>query len=94
MRYPFQPESLDALPEELAELFRGLEDALLVDICSRLKAADGFNEATVQDIKALRSHGISLDEIKNEINTCYRYGTIRQAPCPKDARIGQRCYGC
>lgn len=68
MRYPFQPESLDALPEELAELFRGLEDALLVDICSRLKAADGFNEATVQDIKSLRSHGISLDEIKREIN--------------------------
>ena len=68
MKYPFRPELLDALPEELAELFRGLEDALLVDICSRLKAADGFNEATVQDIKALRSHGISLDEIKKEIN--------------------------
>ena len=68
MRYPFQPESLDALPEELAELFRGLEDALLIDICSRLKAADGFNEATVQDIKALRSHGISIDEIKKEIS--------------------------
>ena len=67
-RYPFSPELLDALPEELAELFRGLEDALLVDICSRLKAADGFNEATVQDIKALRSHGISIDEIKREIN--------------------------
>ena len=67
-RYPFSPELLDALPEELAELFRGLEDALLVDICSRLKAADGFNEATVQDIKALRSHGISLEEIKKEIN--------------------------
>lgn len=68
MRYPFQPDLLDALPEELAELFRGLEDALLVDICSRLKAADGFNESTVQDIKALRSHGISIDEIKKEIN--------------------------
>lgn len=68
MKYPFQPELLDALPEELSELFRGLEDALLVDICSRLKAADGFNEATVQDIKALRSHGISIDEIKKEIN--------------------------
>ena len=68
MKYPFQPELLDALPEELAELFRGLEDALLIDICSRLKAADGFNEATVQDIKALRSHGISIDEIKKEIN--------------------------
>ena len=68
MKYPFQPELLDALPEELAELFRGLEDSLLIDICSRLKSADGFNEATVQDIKALRSHGISIDEIKKEIS--------------------------
>ena len=24
MKYPFQPELLDALPEELADLFRGL----------------------------------------------------------------------
>lgn len=41
---------------------------MLVDICSRLKAADGFNEATVQDIKALRSHGIELKEIEKAIN--------------------------
>ena len=26
MKYPFQPELLDALPEELAELFRGLRE--------------------------------------------------------------------
>ena len=30
MKYPFQPEILDALPEELAELYRGLEDTLLM----------------------------------------------------------------
>ena len=67
MKYPFQPEILDALPEELAELFRSLETTLLEEICSRLKAADELNEVTVQDIRALRSHGIDLKAIKKAI---------------------------
>ena len=66
-RYPFTPELLDAMPEELAELYRGLEDTLLTEICSRLKAADQLNEVTVQDIKALRAHGIDLKEIEKAI---------------------------
>lgn len=66
-RYDFTPELLDALPEELAELYRGLEDTLLMEICSRLKAADELNEVTVQDIKALRAHGIDLKEIEKAI---------------------------
>lgn len=67
MKYPFRPEILDALPEELAELYRGLEDTLLTEICSRLKLRDELNEVTVQDIKALRSHGIDLKEIEKAI---------------------------
>ena len=66
-KYPFSPELLDAMPEELAELYRGLEDALLMEICSRLKLRDELNEVTVQDIKALRSHGIDLKEIEKAI---------------------------
>ncbi len=66
-KYPFNPEVLDALPEELAELYRGLEDTLLEEICSRLKAADQLNEVTVQDIRALRAHGIDLKEIEKAI---------------------------
>ena len=66
-KYPFSPPVLDALPEELAELYRGLEEMLLIEICSRLKAADELNEVTVQDIKALRSHGIDLKEIEKAI---------------------------
>ena len=66
-RYPFTPELLDALPEELAELFRALEITLLEEICSRLKAADELNEVTVQDIRTLRSHGIDLKEIEKAI---------------------------
>ena len=68
MKYPFQPELLDALPEELAELFRALEDTLLDEVCSRLKIANQLNEVTVQDIRALRSHGIDLTEIKKAIS--------------------------
>lgn len=67
MKYPFSPEVLDALPEELAELYRSLEATLLDEICSRLKLAGELNEVTVQDIRALRSHGISLEEIEKAI---------------------------
>lgn len=67
-KYPFTPELLDALPEELAELFRALEITLLEEICSRLKAADELNEVTVQDIQALRSHGIDLKSIEEAIS--------------------------
>ena len=66
-RYPFTPGLLDALPEELAELFRALEITLLDEICSRLVFADQLNEVTVQDIQALRSHGIDLKDIEKAI---------------------------
>lgn len=66
-RYPFTPELLDALPEELAELFRGLEDTLLDEICSRLALKDQLNEVTVQAIRALRSHGIDTKDIEKAI---------------------------
>ena len=67
MKYPFTPELLDALPEELTELYRSLELKLLDEICSRLKISGDLNEVTVQDIRVLRSHGISLEEIENAI---------------------------
>lgn len=73
-KYPFTPELLDALPEELAELFRALEITLLEEICSRLKAADELNEVTVQDIQALRSHGIDLKSIEEAISKTARIG--------------------
>lgn len=59
---------LDALPEELAALYRSLEDTLLEEICYRLKRDDRLNEVTVQDIRALRAHGIDLDDIKKAIS--------------------------
>lgn len=68
MKYPFQPEILDALPEELAELYRALENTLLDEICSRLNIADQLNEVTVQDIRALRSHGVDLKSIEEAIS--------------------------
>ncbi len=67
IRYPFPPEILDALPEELAILFRSLENTLLEEICSRLKISGQLNEVTVQDIRALHSHGIDLRDIEKAI---------------------------
>lgn len=67
-KYPFQPDILDALPEQVAELFRGLEDRLLEEICSRLKISGELNEVTVQSIKALRAQGIPLEEIEQAIS--------------------------
>lgn len=67
MKYPFTPEVLDGLPEGIAELYRSLESTLLKEICSRLDLAGELNEVTVDSIRALRSHGISLDEIESAI---------------------------
>lgn len=67
-RYYFTPEILDALPEELAELYRELENTLLTEICSRLKAADQLNEVTVNALRALKSHGIDMKDIKRAIS--------------------------
>ena len=69
--YPFDPALLDALPEDLAELFRALELVLLDEICSRLKAADELNEVTVQAIRALRASGIDLKEIEKAIRETF-----------------------
>lgn len=66
--YPFSPPVLDALPEELAELYRALENTLLDEICSRLVIADQLNEVTVQDIRALRSHGVDFKSIEKAIS--------------------------
>jgi DNA-binding transcriptional MerR regulator len=67
VKYPFDPDTLDAMPERLAELYRELEVTLLMEIASRLKAADQLNEVTVQQIRALRSHGIPLKDIQEAI---------------------------
>lgn len=74
MKYPFTPDILDALPEELAELFRGLELTLLEEICSRLKIADQLNEVTVQDIRALRAMGANMDDVKKAISDVTQTG--------------------
>lgn len=67
MKYPFTPDVLDGLPEGIAELYRSLESTLLKEICSRLDLAGELNEVTVDSMRALRSHGISLDEIESAI---------------------------
>jgi len=63
MTYPFSPEVLDALPERLVGLYRELEITLLSRIAEQIKAGLPLGETTLQDIRALRSHGLSVEEI-------------------------------
>ena len=94
MKYPFTPELLDALPEELAELYRALEDTLLNEICSRLKVADQLNEVTVQDIRALRSHGIDLKDIEKAIRktTGISEKKLKELLTPEESEVLHRPY--
>lgn len=66
-KYPFSPQWLDALPQELSDLYRGLEDRLIDYICKCLKATDDLNESALQRIRDLRSHRIDLYEIEKII---------------------------
>lgn len=51
-----------------------MELKLLEEICSRLKISGQLNEVTVQDIRALQSHGIDLKEIKKAISQATNTG--------------------
>lgn len=72
MIYPFQPAILDAMPTALQRRFGDLELYLLKQICERIKASGQLNQSAIEMIKALRSHGISLDDIKKAISTCLK----------------------
>lgn len=72
--YPFDPATLDALPEEMAKLFRGLELTLLKIIVERIKKAGQINQVGVEAIKALRAHGITPEEIKAAIDETVQLG--------------------
>lgn len=63
MKYPFSPDILDALPETMAEHFRTLELDLIKRICEQLKTGQP-NQVSVQSLQGLKSHGISLREIR------------------------------
>lgn len=67
MKYPFSPDVLDALPEQIAELYRQFELDLLTGICEQLKGNDELNETSIQKIRALRSQGVSQKEINKAI---------------------------
>lgn len=73
-RYVFTPQLLDALPEPIAELFRGLELKYLRIVTERIKKAGQINQVGVEAIKALRAHWITLDEIKAAVDETVQLG--------------------
>ena len=92
MKYPFTPAALDAMPEEVAEIFRSLELVLLDEICSRLNTADALNEVTLQDIRVLRSHGIDIPEIKEAIKKSTAIGEEKLNAVIDDAVERNKAY--
>ncbi len=85
MKYPFSPDILNAMPEYLAELYRALELTLLEEVCKRLRVRDNLNQVTIADIKALRAHGVPLDEIKAAIRETTGLSERRLDALIKDA---------
>lgn len=65
-KYSFSPQRLDALPEELAEQYRGLERELPVGISTCLRAAGALNEVTVQHIRALRDIMTGVNQLNQK----------------------------
>lgn len=85
MKWWASPDVLDAMPEYIAELYRALEMTLLTEICKRLKVRDNLNQVTIADIKALRAHGVPLDEIKAAIRETTGLSERRLDALIKDA---------
>ena len=85
MKWWANPDVLDAMPEYLAELYRALELTLLEEICKRLRVRDNLNQVTIADIKALRAHGVPLDEIKAAIRETTGLSERRLDALIKDA---------
>ena len=75
MKYPFTPEVLDALPEEVAELFRQVEDLVLDGVCSKLEAAKYLSAITVQDLNKMRN--VSMKDIQTAIRKTTKAGEAK-----------------
>lgn len=75
MKYPFTPEVLDALPEEVAGLFRQVEDLVLDGVCSKLEAAKYLSMITVQDLNKMRN--VSVKDIQAAIRKATKAGEAK-----------------
>lgn len=58
---------------------------MLAEICGRLALKDQLNQVTLEDIRALRAHGISLDEIKRAIEKATGIGEKKLGELLEDA---------
>lgn len=67
MKYPFTPEFLDAVPDNIVRIFRDLEIKLIEEICSRLAISGEANEVVLHSIRTLRERGIPQERIDRMI---------------------------
>jgi hypothetical protein len=67
MIYPITPAYLDGQPEKIAELYRGLEDFILRDICERFRLSGTATNTAIEQIRILQRRGYSLERIEEYI---------------------------
>lgn len=67
MKWPFTPDYLDAIPNNLVRLQNQLTDDVIADICRRMRLSGELTESALHQIIALRDKGIDLSYIEKRI---------------------------
>lgn len=67
MKYPFTPDYLDALPNNLVRLQNKLNDDIIADICRRMRLSGELTESAIHQIMMLQRQGLNLKDIEKRI---------------------------
>lgn len=67
MKWPFTPDYLDAIPNNLVRLQNQLTDDVIADICRRMRLSGEMTESAIHQIMTLRNKGLDLSYIENRI---------------------------
>lgn len=67
MKYPFTPDYLDAIPNNLVRLQNQLTDDVIADICRRMRLSGEMTESAIHQIMILQRQGLDLNDIEKRI---------------------------
>lgn len=67
MKYPFTPDYLDAIPNNLVRLQNQLTDDVIADICRRMRLSGEMTESAIHQIMILQRQGLNLTDIEKRI---------------------------
>ena len=67
MKFPFTPDYLDAIPNNLVRLQNQLNDDVIADICRRMRLSGEMTESAIHQIMILQRQGLDLKDIEKRI---------------------------